>query len=113
MPFSLANIEAILGEAKVAFTDAVTLFKAAPAVIAGIQQKRPVLEVLKEDAPEALAVVESLANLAFPGAGEAIQLIATLLAHSHPMTREEEETWFQRADGSGITDGLGNKTDSF
>lgn len=110
---SIETIEAILGDVKIAFEDAVTLFKAAPAVIAGVQQKRPVLAVLEEDAPEALAVIESLANLAFPGSGEAIQIIATILAHSHPMTREEEEAWFQRADGSGIRDGAGNRTDSW
>lgn len=92
----LAKIEAIAGDIKIAFKDAIVLAKAAPAVYSGVKEGKPALGILKDVAPEALSIIEDIANIAAPGSGELIQLLATAYAHSHPMTRVEEEAWFQR-----------------
>lgn len=94
---SLDAIKAIVGDAKIAFTDAMILIHAIPAVKAGVANGESALGVLKNQAPEALAIIESVANIVAPGSGEIIQLLATAYAHSRPMTRDEEEAWFQRA----------------
>lgn len=93
---SLDELKSIAGGIKVGFEDMLVLVRAVPVVKAGIAQGRPALAVLKDEAPAALAIIESVANIAMPGSGELIQFLATAYAHSRPMTRDEEEQWFQR-----------------
>lgn len=97
---TLDELKAIAGGVKVAFEDALVLAHAIPVVKVGIEQGKPALQVLAEEAPAALAIIESVANIAAPGSGELIQLLATAYAHAKPMNRNEEEAWFRRTQGT-------------
>lgn len=98
---SLDEIKSAVATAKIAFKDAMILAHAVPVVKSGIAAGRPALEVLKEEAPEALTIIEDIANIVAPGSGTAIQIAATVYAHSRPMTRDEEEAWFKQKAGQG------------
>ena len=96
----IAAIENIAGDIKIAFTDAIILGRAVPQIKAGVAAGTPLAEIAANLAPDALAVIESVANIIFPGAGSAISVLAFVASKSHPMTFEEEQSWFDRVKGN-------------
>lgn len=74
--------------------------RAAPKVLQVLKTAVPVIEALKQVAPEVLPVVRDLSKTLFPNLprGEAVQKTAEILFH--PMTQEEEKRWMDHATGS-------------
>lgn len=93
---TFAEIKDIVGTAKIVFNDALILFHAAPKIEKAVKEKKSVLTVLKEEAPEALAIFESIANIVAPGSGTIIEILAVGFSMSHKMTPEEERGWMAR-----------------
>ena len=105
-------VENVAGNIKIAFDDAMIIGKSVPQISAGVKAGKSLPVILAELEPEALDVVETIANFVFPGAGSAIGVLAYVISKSHPMTPEEERTWFEREDGT-IRDSADNKADGW
>ena len=93
---SLSQLEVLFAEAKTIAIDAYRLGVAAPKVAAGMRAGKSAMQSVVDDAPEILPIVESLANLAFPGSGTAIEVVAKVVALEHPLTQEETNAWMDR-----------------
>ena len=106
------TVENVAADIKIAFNDAMIIGKAVPVIHAGLKAGKSLPVILAELEPDALAVVESIANIVFPGAGSAIGVLAYIIGKSHPMTPEEQQAWFDREDGT-IRDSAGGKADGW
>ena len=76
--------------------DAVSIGEAVANVIRGVGQKKTAEEIVKGMGPDAIALLEGVANLIFPGAGTAIEIVSFLVSNSKPMTQEETNKWMDR-----------------
>lgn len=76
-----------------------TLVTAAPLISNGVQHGDTAEQIVAALTPAMLAALETVANLFFPGAGTAIAIVASLIRAARPMTPEEEQRWFERAQG--------------
>ena len=108
----ISTVENVAGDIKIAFNDAMIIGRSIPAIHAGVKEGKSLPVILAELEPEALEVVETIANFVFPGAGSAIGVLAYIIGKSHPMTPEEEQAWFEREDGT-IRDSVGGKADGW
>jgi hypothetical protein len=76
------------------------LAAAVPTVLFGIGDKKSPDDIAKEIAPTAIAVIEEIAAVMFPPfGGTAIEIIAFLLANQQPWTKDEQQRWWDRAQG--------------
>ena len=85
-----------IGGVAVPWSDVDRLVGAAPSLAREIKAGAPAAQVVAAVGPEILAIIETVANLLFPGAGTGIDVIATLISMSRPMTAEEERAWMDR-----------------
>lgn len=84
-----------------------TILKVAPLIKQAVAAGKPILDAIKEVAPELVPILKKIGTTLFPAAQsdeEAAANIATAWFLPHKMTREEEEAWFQRAQGVGWGD---------
>lgn len=76
------------------------LLAAGQPIIDGIKAKKTPHEIIADveaaAGPAAIAVLETVANAAFPGGGTAVGLIVWALEHQKPMTQDEENAWMDR-----------------
>jgi hypothetical protein len=78
------------------------LINASAAVFHGIQTSGDaslgaIVRSFEAADPQAMPIIESIANVLVPGSGNAIALAAAVLAISHKMTPAEESAWMDRA----------------
>ena len=101
---TITSIEAIAGEIKIALSDAVIIGKAIPQIHADIKAGKSLPEVAAALEPDALAVLESIANFVFPGAGTALGVLAYVVKNSQPLVpgSVEEKNYFDKATGQGF-----------
>ena len=99
---AIASVEAVAADAKIALTDAVIIGRAVPGIHADIKAGKSITGIMADMEPEALAVIESIANMLFPGAGNAIGVLAYIVQHSQPLVPGsiEEKNYFDKATGS-------------
>lgn len=98
---SIASTQSVeLGGKTVPLKSFVGLGRALPTIYDDFVQGKGIMQAIMDVEPEVLPVVEALANLFFPGAGNGIALVVTLLSMSHKMTPDEETVWFDRAKGN-------------
>ena len=108
----ISTVESAAATIKLAFNDAVIIGRAIPGIHSDIKAGKSLVSIAADLEPEALAIVEQIANVVFPGAGSVIGVLAYIVSKSHPMTAEEEQAWFDREDGT-IRDSTGNKADGW
>lgn len=75
------------------------LAAAIPTIVLGIGHKQNPKTIVNSLAPSVLPIIEDVANLIFPGAGTAVEIIALLGANAQPWTKEDEQRWWNRAQG--------------
>ncbi len=108
----IQTVESVASKIKIGFDDAMVIGKSVPQISAGVKAGKSLPTILAELEPDALEVVESIANFIAPGAGTAIGVLAYVISKSHPMTPEEEQAWFEREDGT-VRDSAGGRADSW
>lgn len=94
-------MEKLAGQVKILVSDALVLIKAAPAIAADYKEGKSLLQTVRDVAPEALPILEGIANLIAPGSGIVLEILAKGLFASHRMTPAEEKIWFDRQTASG------------
>lgn len=101
---AISTVENVAGDIKIAFNDAMILYKVLPQIHADAKAGKPLVDILGEMEPQALAVIESIANVAFPGAGSAIGVLAYVVSNSKPLIpgSPEETRYFDKATGQGF-----------
>jgi hypothetical protein len=72
-----------------------------PSVFSMIADGKHPEQIVAAIEPALLPIIESVANIVFPGSGTAIEVIAFLIANSKTMTQEETNAWMDRAGRTG------------
>ncbi len=98
------TVENVADDVKIAFTDAMILGRSVPQIHAGVKAGKSLPVILAELEPDALAVVESIANIVLPGTGSAIGVLAYIIGKSQPLVpgSPEEKNYFDKATGQGF-----------
>ena len=99
----ISTVETVASDTKIAFEDAIIIGRAIPGIHADVKAGKALPEILAGLEPDALAVVESVANIVFPGAGSAIGVLAYIVGKSQPLVPGsiEEKNYFDKATGGG------------
>ena len=72
------------------------LADAAPKIAHGVRRGLLPEDIADDLGPATLALIEYAANLFFPGAGTAIELITFVAEHAQAMTQDETNKWMDR-----------------
>lgn len=91
----VADVFSIAGKA-IPLGDIESLASTVPTIIVGAIGGKSATEIITSIEPTLLAVIEDIANLIYPGAGTAIEVIDWVISKIRPMTQDELNTWMDR-----------------
>ncbi len=93
------SVLTLVANGKLIATDAAILVNAGIGAYHDMQSGKSsgALEAMLKQSPAVLPILESIANFVMPGTGTGLEILAFVLSHSHKMTPEEEQLWFDRA----------------
>ena len=80
-----------------------SLSKAVPVLVFGIGKKMPPSVIVSGIEPIALDIIEQIANVIFPGAGTAIEIIAWLVENQVPMDQQAVNKWMDKTSNGDLS----------
>jgi hypothetical protein len=89
-----------IGGKAVPLADIEKLFNAVPTALRDYAAGKSKEQIVTDLKPTLIDIGEDVANIFFPGAGTAIEVVLFILSKARPMTQEETNAWMDRF-GSG------------
>ena len=67
-----------------------------PTIFVGVTAGKSAQQIIADIEPTLLPVIEDIANMIYPGAGTAIEIISWVISNTKQMTQDEQNQWMDR-----------------
>ena len=67
-----------------------------PTIFVGVTVGKSAQQIIADIEPTLLPVIEDIANMIYPGAGTAIEVISWVISNTKQMTQDEQNQWMDR-----------------
>ena len=67
-----------------------------PTIFVGVTAGKSAQQIIADIEPTLLPVIEDIANMIYPGAGTAIEIISWIISNTKQMTQDEQNQWMDR-----------------